>query len=436
MSSLVLYGAVALVFFRHKTASPPTEAMDIRKASDTPAPEMARASSTSARLARLLAEPLDAVIEREATTLDDKIGSLDRDFVLFGAGNLGRKVLRTLERIGRKPVAFLDNNPALRGTDLLGVPIYSPSEFAGVRNPASVGVITTIWCGEATDKMSDRLDPLRKLGFKDIALFGHLAWKFPEEFLPHYSLDRPSLVIAQADRIQQAHDRLSDEASRELFVDHVEWRLWLDYDLLPPASPELIYFNPVFANVNPDEVLYDIGAYIGDSVEDFMKTPRAASFAGIHSFEPSSRNFAKLEHYAAGLESQRGRVFAHKMALGAEAGTIEIEEDHGPASRVGHGGETVNVSTIDTFAQGTQVPTFIKIDIEGFEPQCLEGGRRTIAQSAPVVAVCVYHVQSHLWDILLQLHSYYPHYTFRLCPHLADGWDLVLYAVPAGRVPA
>lgn len=410
--------------------------MDIRTASGTLAPSAGRTYSSDERLARLLAESLDAVLEREATTLEHKIGSLERDFVLFGAGNLGRKALKTLEQIGKKPVAFLDNNAALHGKDVLGIPVFSPSAFADMRDLASIGVITTIWCGEASDKMSDRTDPLRALGYSNIALFGHLAWKFPDAFLPHYSLDRPSRVIADADRVREAYRHLSDDASRELFVNHVEWRLWLDYDLLPPAAPEMIYFNPVYANVNSEEVLFDVGAYIGDSVADFMRTPRAASFAEIHSFEPSTRNHEKLKQYLGKLKTGKGRVFAHKMALGAEPGTIEIEEAQGPASRVGFGGETVAVSTIDTLARSTATPTFIKIDIEGFEPQCLEGGRNTIEQHGPVVAVCVYHVQSHLWDILLQLFAYYPRYTFRLCPHLADGWDLVLYAVAPERVPA
>ena len=94
------------------------------------------------------------------------------------------------------------------------------------------------------------------------------------------------------------------------------------------------------------------------------------------------------------------------------------------------------MTTIDDFSKSRAKPTFIKIDIEGFEPNCLQGARTVISETAPVVAVCVYHLQSHLWDILLQLNSYYSEYNFKMCPHLADGWDLVLYAVPKNRLPA
>jgi len=387
------------------------------------------------RLDSLLSEDAAAVLRREADALEDIVGSLDQPFLLFGAGHLGRKVLRKLSTIGKRPAAFLDNNPSLWGTEVQGVPVLRLTEAAKQFDAPNIGVITTIWYGEATDKMSDRLKPLRALGFRRIALFGHLAWKFQDEFLPHYCLDRPSKVIAAAEQVRKAFSLLDDDSSRQLYVDHIEWRLFLDYDLLPRPSSEEIYFNDHYVNHSAREVLYDIGAYNGDSVESFLAAPRGKTFAHIHSFEPSPHNFEALQACAAGLGERRHKVSAHQLALGDTEGTIQVETESGPASRVGQGSLTVPVTTIDRFAQTHEAPTFIKIDIEGFEPKCLQGGEHTIRASAPVVAVCVYHLQAHLWEILLQLHDYQPGYRFSLCPHVADGWDLVLYAVPESRKP-
>ena len=391
------------------------------------------------RLNKLLSEEVELALDREQGQLEQMIGKLDQDFILFGAGNLGRRALRVLQHLGHTPRAFIDNNPDLWGKDLLGIPIMSPAEAATKFDPAKTGVITTIWCGEATDKMSDRLAPLKKLGFEKLALFGHLAWKFHEEFLPHYCLDRPSKLAPQAAQIHAAYALLADDESRQIFVDHIEWRLFLDYDLLPYPTPEVIYFNEKFINISDSEVLYDIGAYTGDSLESFLNSKRGKAFREIHSFEPSQSNFSALQEYIGRLESIHNKVFAHKLALGDSSGSIQVEGEHGPASRVGIGigigSETVPMTTIDIFCQSATPPTFIKIDIEGFEPQCLLGARQVITDTAPVVAVCVYHLQSHLWEILLQLHSYNPNYRFQLGPHVADGWDLVLYAVPRHRQP-
>jgi len=387
------------------------------------------------RLDQLLSEDIESVLKRESETLETIIGGLDDPFLLFGAGNLGRKVLRKLKAIGKLPVGFIDNNSKLWGTDIDDVPVMAPSEAAKKYDANRIGVITTIWCGEATDKMSDRIKPIRALGFKNIALFGHLAWKFQDEFLPHYCLDSPSKVIRDADNIRRAFALLSDDDSQLLFVNHIEWRLFLDYDLLPTPSSEEIYFNDRFVSNFSPEVLYDIGAYTGDSVESFLKSSRGTQFTEIHSFEPSTYNFAKLKSYVESLDQSRGGVYPHYLALGDTVGTIQVETEHGPASRVGTGSQTVPMTTIDLFSQTHKSPTFIKIDIEGFEPQCLAGAKRVIQTTAPVVSVCVYHLQSHLWEILLQLHNYHPGYRYSLCPHLADGWDLVLYAVPESRLP-
>jgi FkbM family methyltransferase len=387
------------------------------------------------RLEKLLSEDTESALSRESRELESIVGSLDQSFLLFGAGNLGRKVLRKLKSIGKLPSAFIDNNPDLWGADVEGVPIMAPSEAVEKFDASTIGVITTIWCGEATDKMSDRIDPIRALGFKNIALFGHLAWKFHDEFLPHYCLDRPSKVIANADNIRRAFALLADDESRLLFVNHIEWRLFLDYDLLPSPANEEIYFNDRYVSNSVSEVLYDIGAYTGDSVESFLGSPRGEQFAEIHSFEPSTNNFVTLQSYVETLDELRAKVHSHHLALGDTVGTIQVETENGPASRVGTGNQAVPMTTIDLFSQSHRPPTFIKIDIEGFEPQCLEGAKNIIQDTAPVVAVCVYHLQSHLWEILLQLHEYHPGYSYSLCPHLADGWDLVLYAVPESRLP-
>lgn len=386
-----------------------------------------------ARLDRLLSETLQSARERQRTALFDILGDFEQPFALFGAGHLGRKAATVLAEMGLKPVAFIDNNPALWGTEIQGVTVMSPASLASRDAHALPALITTIWCGEASDRMVDRLAPLRALGFDRIALFGHLAWRFPERFLPHYSLDLAEHVLGQADAIRAAFELLSDDASRQLFVDHVQWRLTLDYDLLPPASPLPIYFNDAYVTHREDEVVYDIGAFNGDSIDGYIESGRR--FSEIHSFEPSARNYADLQATLSRLSPDYPGLHAHAVAVGDSVGEILMEDGNGPASRVGMGTESVQVTTLDELGRHIKPATFIKIDIEGFEPQCLAGGQMLIRETHPVIAVCVYHEQAHLWSILLQLHEYHAGYRFSLCPHLAEGWDLVLYAVPADRVP-
>ncbi|HTQ36217.1 MAG TPA: FkbM family methyltransferase [Steroidobacteraceae bacterium] len=391
--------------------------------------------SLDERLDGLLGESLESVRARQVNTLEQLLGRLEQPFVLFGASHLGRKVQDRLKRLGYAPRAFIDNNPALWGTQIDSVPVFSPKQLAELDRNALPGVICTIWSGHLADRMPDRLAPLRRLGFGRIALFGHLAWRFPQGLLPHYCLDLPEKVLPDAQRIRRAFALLGDEESRQLFVDHVEWRLFLNHDLLPGASPRQIYFDRHFSTDFPGELVYDIGAFNGDSVADYLS--RGRGYREIHSFEPSLANYGALQRHLDTLQPARGRgLHAHHLAVGDSSGEILIESGGGPSGRVGRGDERVPITTIDELAGQIGAATFIKIDIEGFEPQCLAGGRRLISENHPVMAVSAYHLQDHLWSLLLQLHDYYPDYRFSLCPHVSDGWDLVLYAVPPDRIPS
>jgi len=391
-------------------------------------------SDLNERLDTLLSESLESIRERQTNTLERLIGSLEQPFVLFGASHLGRKTLAVLKEMGHSPCAFIDNNPASWGTAIDSVPVMSPAQLADQYRGALPSIICTIWSAHISDRMSERLAPLQVLGFERIALFGHLAWRYPQHFLPHYSLDLPERAVAEAADIRRAFALINDPLSRQLFVDHIEWRLTLNHDLLPPASTRAIYFDGQFSTEKADEVLYDIGAFNGDSVADYLRSGRG--YRQIHSFEPSPTNFADLQGNLVTLrEGASGELFAYQLAVGDSTGEVFIEDSSGAASRVGRGSERVSITTLDALCERIAPASFIKIDIEGFEPQCLAGGQRLIVERHPVIAVSAYHLQNHLWSLLLQLHGYYPHYHYRLCPHGAEGWDLVLYAVPGDRLP-
>ena len=389
------------------------------------------------QLLRLLAEPLADAELRERSEFDRRVGSRANRLLLFGAGNLGRRTLSVLRRFGQEPLAFIDNNPALWTRQVDGVDVFSPSDAAQRFDPDEIGVVVTIWCGEATDRMADRIEPLLALGFRHIAQYGHLAWKYPESFLPHYSLDLPNRVLRQGERIVSALDLFSERRSREIFVSHVLWRLFLDYDALPAPVSDTIYFNEHLIQKSTHEFLVDGGGYDGDSIRGFLTNFGKNGFRKIVSFEPDPNNFAKLEKYIATLPAEHiARIVAVAGALDEGHGVINVEAAGQPSSRVGRGEHEVECRMIDDLADAGGAPTFIKLDVEGYELQALRGARQTLASARPVVTVCVYHIQNHLWEIPLALAQAAPDYRYTLVPHLSDGWDLVLYAVPAERLAA
>jgi len=383
------------------------------------------------RLNDLLSESEVSVRNREQSTFDHILNG-SREVVIFGAGNFGRKALRALQSHGYQVKGFLDNNTSLHGKEVEGVPVSSIAEGWSTHGD-KVGVVVAIYFGEAKDTMGERIAPLKQAGFSKIAHFGHLAWKYPEGLLPHYSLDLPSNLIPKKTRILQGFSLFQDIKSLRHFVDHVEWRLTLDFDLLPRPVPQTIYFHEELLLENHREFLIDGGAFTGDTLKSFLEGFGRKGFRKALCFEPDPTNFETLRETALSLKPQRGEIEVYPYALGDEVAEIQVETSGGPSSRVGFGETTISCRMIDEFASDECSPTFIKLDIEGYELPALRGAIRTIREKAPVLAVSAYHKQDDLWELPIEIHAMQPDYEFRLVPHVADGWDFVLYAAPIDR---
>ena len=72
-------------------------------------------------LEELLSEDIASAQRREREAFDELASPYQERLVLFGAGNLGRRVLTVLRGSGVEPLAFADSNAALCGQEIEGV---------------------------------------------------------------------------------------------------------------------------------------------------------------------------------------------------------------------------------------------------------------------------------------------------------------------------
>jgi hypothetical protein len=79
-------------------------------------------------------------------------------------------------------------------------------------------------------------------------------------------------------------------------------------------------------------------------------------------------------------------------------------------------------------------PTYIKMDIEGAEPQALIGATDLLRRHHPVLAVCTYHRSEHLWQIPNLIRSIAPEYNLFLRRYAEECWEGVCYAIPDHRL--
>jgi FkbM family methyltransferase len=348
------------------------------------------------------------------------------NFVLFGAGSLGKFTLKGLTKVGIRPVAFADNNAALWDSSIEGVPVLSPHEALHRFSGTALFVIT-VYTSNPVWKQLQSSDAR-------VASFASLALNYPKAFLPHGDLDLPDRIFEQKADVRCAYDLWADDLSRREYQDQLEWRTTLDRAVLAdPLPKEDIYFPDDRVQSLEAEVFVDCGAFDGDTIQEFIDR-RKGIFEQIIAVEPDPENCRKLHGRLSALpEEIRRKIMVRQAAVGSRKMQVRFNATGTAASAVGQGSFEVECLTLDELLQD-QHPTFIKLDIEGGESDALSGAERLIERDEPILAVCVYHKPEDLWHIPLQIQSLSASYRLFLRRYSDECWELVCYAVPAGRL--
>lgn len=340
--------------------------------------------------------------------------SLSLSKVILGAGNLGRRVARVV-----RPELFCDNNRSLWGTVVEGIPVESPA--TAVQRYPDATFIVAIWHPSRTESMVDRIAQLKSLGARNVIPFTALLAEHGDRLLPHLLWERPEYYAGCEEEIARARLLLDAEGCDE-FDRQLELRMGDHSGQV--IDPGVQYFPVDLFKLSEREVFVDCGAYDGDTIADFRRASNDR-FERIIAFEPDPANFDSLRSSVNGDQ----RISLQPYATGARRETLHLSMA-GTGSHISNTGScAIEAIALDDVLAHT-APTYIKFDIEGSEPDALEGGRKIITRYRPKLAVCVYHAPDHLWSIPLQLHEMFPDARLTLRTYNADGLDCVCYCLP------
>ena len=197
----------------------------------------------------------------------------------------------------------------------------------------------------------------------------------------------------------------------------MRWRLHADYEHLPGPRTEKEYFPDDLFDIRNDWFFVDVGAYDGDTVATILKQCNG-NCRKIMAIEPDPGNFQKLMTYLNSLpKNLRQKIYPFPYAATSRVGQIRFSSCENEQSSVANEGKIViEGRTLDELAF-SEIPDYIKIDAEGAELDILLGAQRILKMNRPIVAVCAYHFQNHLWEIPLALHSYCDRYHFHIRAH-------------------
>lgn len=135
----------------------------------------------------------------------------------------------------------------------------------------------------------------------------------------------------------------------------------------------------------PDTVVLDIGAHIGTFTMPLSNI--VGKNGTVHAFEPQRKIYRELRKNCElnGVNN----VVCYRLAIGDQQQIVEMDIETYPGSEgstgIGHGGDKVEMRTIDSF-NFTNI-SFVKIDVERSEEQVLDGMINTIIQNKPVIII-------------------------------------------------
>jgi hypothetical protein len=129
----------------------------------------------------------------------------------------------------------------------------------------------------------------------------------------------------------------------------------------------------------------------------------------------------------------QNKILLLQNAVGSHKEIVKFNVTGTAASSVGQGSYDVECSTLDELLVNF-APTFIKMDIEGAELDAITGAQKLIGKSSPILAICMYHRQEHLWKIPLLIQSFSNQYKFFFRRYADECWELVCYAIPTNRL--
>lgn len=380
-------------------------------------------SSDCAALDRLTAveqaSDLRAGLRRHYSALD--LSHLD-EIAVVGAASEGARLAALCRAHGITLVALADQQPSKIGKEVAGHIVHPIDSLERLDRTTPIVI--------ASHRVLGATERLRGLGFKTVLPFAALQVIAPELFPPHMFYDGLlDDLWDNRDQYARLVDRLADARSRDVLNAVLAFRQTLDPAVLKPVlDDDDLYAPKGLVDFSDNEVYVDGGSYDGDTIRTFIERVHGR-FSDVYAFEPDPVTFAKLE------ENFRNEPRVHPIHAGlhSHGGSLRFRDDASRGAIFADDGEIeMPVTTIDDVV-GDRRLTFVKMNIEGAEPDALRGGQNAIRKWQPKLAISVYHRASDLWRIPQQVAELNPGYELYLRQHDGGIIETVLYALPPSR---
>lgn len=186
-----------------------------------------------------------------------------------------------------------------------------------------------------------------------------------------------------------------------------------DLDIIKPSS---------------DEVIVDIGAYVGDSILSYIRNYGLGQYKKIYAYEITPESIELLKNntrYYPNIEIRKKAVLETSRKV-----YMNINEEGPSANQIAEDGEEIleGVKIDDDIIEPISM---IKMDIEGAEAKAIVGSQHHIKENSPKLLLSVYHNYEDLWKIPRMIDELNGNYKFYLRCYGTELFptEIILYAI-------
>lgn len=170
-------------------------------------------------------------------------------------------------------------------------------------------------------------------------------------------------------------------------------------------------------HLNQTSVCYDIGANVGFYTLLFSRYAKH-----VYAFEPVPRNISYLNWAMQINKIVNADIIP--FAVAAETKTMHFQESEinsmGKLSE--DGGLTIQAIRCDDFALTHEIPSLIKIDVEGAELEVLHGAKKTLIEHHPIILLSL-----HSPKLKIDCSVYLESLSYKLKPISHSGNTILAY---------
>lgn len=390
-----------------------------------------------------LESPRDVLKEQLIEKLSKVYLSFDSSkLVIWGTGAYGKWLLSFLTLLGikEKVCCFCDSFHDDTKSDCIeNIPVYSPIKCSSLYHDAKFII--------ASDFYEEILNSISNSSYSDIDTFvlDHDNKMLEKQIIYYTNPPDPIRVVgfnytwfpvyAEADKsnklkkmLDYIDANLADQESRDII--HNRCKTFLTGDLSYIDKNEInshSYFSQDFYPISSDEVLFDCGAFTGDTIEDFV-TFTNKKYKKIVAFEPDEKNVKRLNAF---INNKIENVVVIQKATGDKNGKVSFLNNGNMFSKTVDVKDSSDELSVDIVRLDNYIdyhPTLIKMDIEGAELDSLIGATQIIKTQKPKLAICIYHMPFDFYEIPKFLKSLVPEYKFKVRQHEPGFCETVLYA--------